>query len=128
MTNRRRETVERAESEHPGVERVRTALKALIRDAGLSYTEIGEAVGVSASNLSSILNGNQHLRVGHVLAICDAAGGRAEDVFRRAGEGRATADEQQVAGIPYAEIRRIVSELVREEREERERPGRAESG
>ncbi|HEX2253190.1 MAG TPA: helix-turn-helix transcriptional regulator [Thermoanaerobaculia bacterium] len=98
---------------HPGVSHVRESLKRMLRDSSRTYAEVAADLGISLSNLSSILNGNQYLRVEHVFQICEAAGRAPADFFANLyppspGDGRL------VGGVPLPEIRELIRELVRE--------------
>lgn len=102
-------------------ERVRRGLKHLIADAGLSYDQVAAHLGITKNNVASILNGRQHLRFEHVAQFSNAV--HALSGSRDEGERpvaqfflRLYSDAQDRSEM-VEEVRRLVRELVREERE-----------
>jgi transcriptional regulator with XRE-family HTH domain len=100
---------------------VRRGLKHLIADAGLSYDQVAAHLGMTKNNLASILNARQHLRFEHAAMIANAV----EDLTGGTDPGarpvatfflRLYSDAQDRSEM-VAEVRRLVHELVREERE-----------
>lgn len=63
------------------VERLAAALRTAIRLSGISHRQIERVLGLSTGYLTRILDGKIHLRVAHVLAVCQAIDLPAESFF-----------------------------------------------
>jgi len=102
-------------------DRVRRGLKNLIADAGLTYDQVAAQLGMTKNNLASILNGRQHLRFEHAAIISDAVhdlcGPRDERERPVASFFLRLYSDAQDRSEMVEEMRRLVRELVREERE-----------
>jgi len=107
-------------------ERVRRGLKHLIADAGLSYDQVAAHLGITKNNVASILNGRQHLRFEHVAQFSNAVHALTDPWDERERPVakfflRLYSDAQDRSEM-VEEVRRLVRQLVREEREAQQTP------
>lgn len=107
---------------HPESSRLCEALKSAIDDRGRRYDDVAGELGMTKSNLSSILNGRQYLRADHIFRILDIIGTTPAEFFGaryKLHRGPERGDDRLVAGTPVSELEATVRRLLSEELDER---------